>query len=183
MPKNAEYETKFWDILTRGRLVDLSQFHRPNVFDEVPLFTRYSDLDFLAGVEKNRANAVLLEFALKFLKAVISYEEHRSTYLAAITAWVSDPDDWIIPNLFFWSGNAGRLKSLKKNLIVERVTTRFGMKMKKLVSERISHSQFDVLEDRSTLPGETRAFVSFSRPPYPSFLTLEGLRTAEKIAI
>ena len=34
----ANYESKFWDILAKEHLVDLSQFHKSRFFDEVPLF-------------------------------------------------------------------------------------------------------------------------------------------------
>ena len=77
------YESRLWRLLEKGKLADLSQFHRPGFFDEVPLYSRESDVDFLPDDET--ANEVLLGFALKFLKSVIAYEQHRSGYFAAIT--------------------------------------------------------------------------------------------------
>ena len=80
-----DYESKFWDILKREHLVDFSQFHKSGFFDEVPLFSRDSDLEFLAKLAGDQANAILLNFALKFFKSVVSYEEHRRAFFAAIT--------------------------------------------------------------------------------------------------
>ncbi|ODT96809.1 MAG: hypothetical protein ABS79_07815 [Planctomycetes bacterium SCN 63-9] len=170
------YDANFWDILTRGRLVDLSQFHKPDAFEEVPLFTRYSELDFLNGKTSSEINSILLRFALKFLKTIILYEEHRTHYLAAITIWEPlDSDDPIVPNLFFWSGKADRVKNLKKQLPLDRVSTPFGRKIKQLAGAG-AHPRFDVLEDHSTIPGESRIFVSLGQRPYPSFLTLKDLQ-------
>src|SRR5262245_39824865 len=77
MNKGENYESKFWAILTKEHLVDLSQFHKGNFFDEVPLFSRESDIEFLFVYPIHEINSILLRFALKFLKAVVSYEEHR----------------------------------------------------------------------------------------------------------
>jgi len=180
MITNIVYETEFWDILTRAKLANLSQFHKPNVFEEVPLYTRYSDLEFLKAQSTPIVNATVLGFALKFLNSVISYQQHRSSYFASITVWepldVADP---IVPNLFFWSGNAERAKRFKKQLVLDRITTPFGKLIKQLVGAG-THPRFSVLEDRSTLPDECRVFISLAQRPYPSFLPLEELRRPAK---
>ena len=89
MNNGNDYESKLWAVLAREHLVDLSQFHKRHFVDEVPLFSRESDIEFLSEYGTKRANSLLLNFALKFLKAVVSYEDHRSTYFAAITIWSS----------------------------------------------------------------------------------------------
>src|SRR5947209_473582 len=86
MNNGDDDESKLWAVLTKEHLVDLSQFHKRRFFDEVPLYSRDSDIDFLAGYTNERANRILLGFALKFLKSVVSYEEHHAPYFAAITA-------------------------------------------------------------------------------------------------
>jgi hypothetical protein len=60
-----KYDSIFWDILKRERLVDFSQFHKSGFFDEVPLFSRKSDLEFLAELGSDQANSVLLNFAFR----------------------------------------------------------------------------------------------------------------------
>ena len=126
-----DYEAKLWAVLGREHLVDLSQFHKRNFFDEVPLFSRGSDIDFLSMYGSKRANSILLNFALKFLKAVVSYEEHRSAYFAAITVWSSTASELIVPNLFVWSGS---IRRLQKKLVLDGVGTPFGRTIKRLVS-------------------------------------------------
>src|SRR5439155_22935048 len=91
-PMNSQYENRLWKILEKEQLADLSQFHQRGVFDEFPLFSRESDIDFLLKEEGAAAGEVLLRFALKFLKAVIAYEEHRAGYFAAVTVWINFAD-------------------------------------------------------------------------------------------
>src|SRR5437867_1337302 len=95
---NNHYEHRLWKLLEKEKLTDLSQFHADGTFDEVPLFSRESDIDFLPG-NHAAASEILLRFALKFLNAVIAYEDHPAGYFAAITIW-SGSADLVIPNLF-----------------------------------------------------------------------------------
>src|SRR5882672_6416830 len=164
MNDHNQYDSVFWEILEKERLVDLSQFHKPDFFEEVPLFSREADLAFLSAYGGDRANAILLGFALKFLKAVISYEEHRMPYFAAITVWDFSGADVVVPNLFVWSGPVRRLEK-KLTLVVPG--TAFGRKIKRLVSKQGIRGPFEVLEEVATEPGTSRLFIAPSKPPYP----------------
>lgn len=175
MTKSDGYESRLWEILAREGLADLSQFHRPKLVAEIPLFRKRSDLAFLVENSVLAVDSVLLGFALKFLKSVIAYEEHRSTYFAAVTARAIDSDQWIVPSLFVWSGTEPQAKRLRKVLMLDRVTTPFGRRIKRLVPNGASRPRFDVLEDRTTISGTSRVFVSPTHAPYRNFLPLEGL--------
>ena len=87
MIKKTNYDSVLWKILEKGRLADLSQYHASPIFEEVPLYSRLSDISFLADLLTDEANQILLEFSLKFLNSVIAYEVHRAPYLAAISVW------------------------------------------------------------------------------------------------
>ena len=41
------YDAKLWDLLEKRKLGNLSQFHQQGFFDEFPLCTRKSDVEFL----------------------------------------------------------------------------------------------------------------------------------------
>ena len=167
------HESRLWDVLAAEHLVDLSQFHRARTFDEVPLFSRASEIDFLAGYARDRADAILLDFALKFFTAAVAYEEHRTPYFAAITAWSSPEKEWVIPNFFVWSNPIGPLQN---KLALHQVTTPFGKRMRRLITKKKRPIGFDVLEDNSTDVAETRVFISFAQPPYKAFVTLDRFR-------
>ena len=140
MSNSENYESRLWAILAKDGLADLSQFHRSGLFDEVPLFSRESDIGFLSDRPTSEANKVLLGFALKFLKAVVSYEGHRSQFVAAITVWGPTEEDRVIPNLFVWSGSVHKLRS---KLVLEWPTTPFARRIKRLVPARHTHYHFE----------------------------------------
>lgn len=179
MTNGKNYESALWDLLAKKRLVDLSQFHKDGFFDEVPLFSRLSDLEFLPDSPRGRADSILLAFALKFLKSVVSYEEHPWPFFAAITIWDFPGSDRIIPNLFVWSGAIG---ALKKKLTLDEVETPFGKAIKKLVRQTHLRGPFDVLEDASEAVPMGRVFISLASLPYPGFVTLDKfLKTASPV--
>ncbi len=165
------YESRLWRLLEEKKLADLSQFHRRGFFDEVPLYSRASDVAFLPD-DENEANGILLKFALKYLKSVVAYELHRTGYFAAITVW-SFPDSPIVPNLFVW---CGALRELKKKLALKAVATPFGKQLKKLVPRLNLGDHLEVLEQASTIPDTIRVFVAPARPPYRGFVTLDHFR-------
>ncbi len=175
MNNNANYESKLWDILAKEHLVDLSQFHSSPFFDEVPLFSRQSDIEFLSRYPEDEASVILLRFALKFFNSVVSYEKHRAAYFAAITVWNHLETDPFIPNLFVCSG---RIPWLKKKLVLNEATTPFGKRIKRFVSRVDLGVRFEVLEDTSTDRDMQRIFISQLVQPYPSFVPLTKFRRA-----
>ena len=170
-------ESRLWKLLEKEHLTDLSQFHQQGFFDEVPLYSRQSDVDFLPD-DKNEANEILLRFALKFLKSVVAYEQHRTGYMAAITVW-NFSDALLVPNLFVW---CDALRGLKEKLTLYAATTSFGKEMKQLAPKLDRGEQFEVLEDATTLPETTRVFIALARPPYPGMATLDSFRRSAKAA-
>ena len=52
-------------MLTKEGLVDLSQFHAADVFDEVPLYSRDSDVDFLFADSLQNGNGFLLRLCFE----------------------------------------------------------------------------------------------------------------------
>jgi hypothetical protein len=173
----SNIESRLWKLLEKERLTDLSQFHQRGFFDEVPLYSRQSDVDFLPD-DKNEANEILLRFALKFLKSVVAHEQHRTGYMAAITVW-NFSGALFVPNLFVW---CDALRGLKEKLTLQAVTTSFGKQMKQLTPRLDRGEQFEVLEDASTLPETTRVFIALARPPYPGLATLDNFRRTARAA-
>jgi hypothetical protein len=170
MTANGDYESKLWKILEKEGVADLSQFHQPGFFDEVPFYSRTADVAFLRKLSSDRADSILLAFALKFLKALIWYETPSTPFLAAITFWNDPEDELIVPNLFVCCGK-----------VKERIGGCLELHQpKKAASKRIrnllKHLQFvdslEVLEDSSTLEDMTRTFVGYMVPPYPNIVPL-----------
>ncbi len=171
MSEANNYESQLWRLLEEKNLADLSQFHQRGFFDEVPLYSRASDVDFLPA-DENEANQVLLGFALKFLKSVIAYEPHRTGYIAAITVW-DFSDSPLVPNLFVW---CGPLRELRERLALRAVATPFGKHLKKLVPTLNVGNHLKILEGSSTETDTTRVFIAPAQPPYRGFVTLDSFR-------
>jgi hypothetical protein len=171
---NNDYENRLWKLLEKEKLTDLSQFHQRG-FDEVPLFSRESDVEFLPH-EDDAASEFLLRFALKFLNSVIAYEKHQSGYFAAITVWNLSAET-LVPNLFVWCGD---VRDLKEKLALDVAKTSFAKRIKKLLSKLHLCEKFEIREDTSTVPDATRVFIAPERPPYQGFLPLTAFRKQAK---
>ena len=52
MNNGNNYESRLWGLLEEEKLADLSQFHQRGFFDEVPLYSREADIDFLGDGKK-----------------------------------------------------------------------------------------------------------------------------------
>ena len=179
MTVNGQYEARFWKILQVEGLADLSQFHRLGFFDEVPFFSRLSQVSFLRGLGRDRADRILLEFALKFLKALIWYETLQWPFLATITVW-NDPEEGpIVPNLFVCSG---KLKEQLGNVLQLHEPKKAASKrIRRLVKHLHLMDSVEVLEDSSTLQDQTRCFIGYMVPPYPNIVPLHTFeKTLEK---
>jgi hypothetical protein len=177
MSTQNSYDSRLWTLLEKERLADLSQFHREGFFDEVPLYSREADLGFLSE-SKEGTKEILLRFALKFLKAVIAYEEHRAGYFAAITVWESETA-LPVPNLFVW---CGPVRELQKQLTLNEVKTPFGRQIQKVVKAQHLGEPFEILEDTSTLPETARAFIAPAHIPYRGFAPLDRFRPPTRAA-
>ncbi len=171
MTDTNNYESRLWRLLEANNLADLSQFHRRGFFDEVPLYSREADVDFLPG-DGIEANEILLRFALKFLKSVVAYERHRRNFFAAITVW-SFSDAPLVPNLFV---SCGTLRELDRKLALSVVATPFGKQMTRLVPRPRFGEEFTILEDTSTVPDTARVFIAPAHPPYEGFVPLDHFR-------
>jgi hypothetical protein len=164
---NHNYDARLWAVLEKGKLADLSQFHQDGFFDEVPLYSRKSDVDFLPDGE--RGDEISLVFALKFLNSVIAYQPHRRAYFAAITVW-DFSDDHIVPNLFAW---CRPIRELDEKMSLRKITTAFGKRIRKFVSKSRPLDQFSLLEDVETDRDTTRVFIAPVVSPYGGFVTLD----------
>jgi Immunity protein 15 len=164
------YESKLWKIIEKEGLADLSQFHRFGFFDEVPLYSRLSQVSFLRDLSRDRADGTLLEFALKFLKALIWYETPLWPFLASVTVWNDSEEELIVPNLFVCSGKVEELNGERLELHQPKKSA--SKRIRTLVKRLHMMESLEVLEDSSTLPDMTRSFVGYMVPPYPNVVPL-----------
>ena len=172
MIRKINYDSALWKALEKNRLADLSQYHATPMFEEVPLYSRLSDISFLSDLSTDEMNQILLGLSLKFLSSVIAYEVHRTAYLAAISVWDFSENDPIVPNLFVWSGPAQKLRD---TLVLGKAKSSFARRIKRLAAQHHSQGAIEVFEETPVLNETFRVFLGPTAPPYKSFLPLATL--------
>jgi hypothetical protein len=172
MKTSNEFESKLWQVMEKETLADLAQYHRPNFFDEVPVYSRLSEVGFLKRLGADRADSILLAFALKFLKAIVWYESPRWPFFAAVTIWNNPEDHFIVPNIFVCNGKVE--ERLAGRLVLEEVKSPASKRIKRLFSRLRMPDPLQVLEDRITTPDLSRVFIGYMIPPYPKMVTVHA---------
>lgn len=166
---SSPLRTRFESVLDEQHLIDdLSKFSSDDYFDEVPLFSRYQQVDFLA--QYGDANALIVELSLDYLDRIISATgSERIERFAAITIITDDGGEHLVPHIFICSGDVDRRLP---GLCLSEPADGLGKQVQELVDQIMPDGGFRVLEDRSTVPGDVRVFVARSNPP-SGFFALE----------
>lgn len=159
--------TQFDRLLKRQHLDDVSRFSDPNYFDEVPLYSRYEQVEFLK--DYGDMNLLVMDLALGYLDRVAA-ESHisRSKRLIAITVIRDGDDEYIVPSIFVCNSSVKtRLKALRLLTPSQGLGTQI-----EVLAEYARGDTFSVFEDRDTVADDVRVFVSYKSPP-PGLISLE----------
>lgn len=161
IPTSARHQ--FDSVLKAEQLLDIPLSFRDSVFfDELPLYSRYEQVDFLK--QYGDVDRQLLELSLEYLEKVKS-ERPAGTKkrLIAVTITRDRPDEYMVPYIFICNADArGRLKG---NLHLSPPSEGLGTHVQSLLQKTDHPQDYRVLEDRSTVSGDVRVFVSYSSPP------------------
>ncbi len=152
-------DASFAAILKKEGIYDTSQFNRTGFFDELPLHSRDKQLSFLTLYSQSKRDKLIVSWALAYLKDVnLAIRNRRRQSFAAITLW-DFKDEWLSPYIFVCVGYVKRTLQAKLNL--HEPCTDFSKRIKKAIGEK----DVKVMEDSTTLPGDTRVFLVLSDPP------------------
>lgn len=155
-------KTEFESVLREQQLADIAEIVSDRDFcDEVPLYSRYQQVDFLK--QHGDVDLLLMELALNYLERVVS-EAHVASAdrFAAITIIHDEADGYIVPAIFVCNRDA---RQQLKELSLTLPSTALGQRIEELVKRIKPDASFIVLEDRLTVPGTPREFVSFRSSP------------------
>jgi hypothetical protein len=172
MKHNGEFESRMWRVLEKEKLADLSQYHRPGFFDEVPLYSRFADVSFLSRLNRDQADAFLLSFGIKFLKALIWYEIPRQPFVASLTIWNNPDDSLIVPHVLVCSGQVR--KRLAERLALHPVRGAPAKRILRLFSRLRFPDPLQVLEDHSTSMEMSRVFIGYKTAPFPKMIPIQS---------
>lgn len=171
---SAKIREGFRRLLEEQKLDDLSQFFRDGFFDEIPLYSRYSQLSFLEYLEVGRADAVLIRLSLDYLDRIIHHAGPKSKFLAAVTvANTGTKKDYLQPSIFVCHGRIDEL--LKGRLMLRAPKSVFANRLKKIVDEVAGASRYHVLQDTRTIPRKVRVFISPKHLPHPRMVGIDEL--------
>jgi len=157
-----QVKKRFDALLEKQHLADIvSSFGDADFFDEIPLYSRYSQVEFLKPY--GDVNMLLVELALDYLDRVKSeIPIGKGKRFTAITVISDDDAEYIVPSIFVCNGN---VKTRLRNLHLSSPSEGLGKRIEALVKKANLDSTYGVLEDRTTVPGDVRVFVSYNSPP------------------
>ena len=168
---SSKIKKKFEDVLREELLDDLSIYRKPHFFDEIPLYSRDKQVEFLKAFG-NEANLLLIEFSLEYLRRVVFDSHSKVARFIAITVARPENGEYVIPRIFVCNGNV-REKLGELQLLPPE--DRFARQISDLVHKAAPTTEFNVLQDKLTIPGDVRVFISYKSLPM-------GLVNFEKIA-
>jgi hypothetical protein len=154
---------QFDSLLRNQHLLDVvPNVGDPDFFDEVPLYSRYKQVEFLK--QYGDVNLWLVRLSLDYLNRVAS-EIHipNAKRFVAITVISDDDDKYVVPAIFVCNSN---VKQRLKSLHLSHPSEGLGKRVEALIAKTKLDTTFNVLEDRSTVPDDVRVFISHRSPPH-----------------
>ena len=173
----------FRSILAEEGLLNLSQFDEPGFFDELPLYSRISQLEFLldGGTPlSGDIDRAVIAFSLDYLDLLLQDARPRGSFLAALTFLKPSKDDPIVPSIFVCQGHVE--ERLVGRLVLDAPKDPLAEDVKAHLAGPGDSVSYDVLQDTRTVPGECRVFVGRRFPSNLLLLTIDELR-ADAVAI
>ena len=160
IPPSARQQ--FTTVLKAEQLADIPpSFRAPAFFDEVPLYSRYEQIDFLK--QYGEMDRLLLELSLEYLHRVKSeWGANKPKRFIAVTIVRDDVGECIVPYIFICNSDARRRL---KDLRLSPPSTVLGKYITSLIQRSDYAQDYCVLEDRSTVSDDVKVFVSYKSPP------------------
>ncbi len=170
IPSSARHQ--FTSVLKAEQLADIpSSFRDPAFFDEVPLYSRYEQVDFLR--QYGEADRLLLELSLEYLQRVKSeWAANNLERFIAVTIVRDEANEYIVPYIFICNSDARRRL---KNLHLTPPSKGLGKHIQSLMQKTDYPQDYLVLEDRSAVSDDVKVFISYKSPPQ-GLISLDAFR-------
>lgn len=179
---SSKVKTRFDSVLEKRQLADpATTFADPDFFDEIPLYARYKEVEFLK--QYGDVNSLLIELSLDYLERVASNQPTVGRRVAskqhtgargrfvAITVMSDDDGEYIVPSVFVCNRMA---RTRLKKLHLTSPSKGLGKRIEAFVKKANGCTTFSVLEDRSTVPDDVRVFIGYRSPP-EGFVSIQAL--------
>lgn len=170
------YADKFRELLDAEQIGDPAVFLDVDVFDEVPVYSRFHQLDFLSGLSFAEANGYLIILTALYLDTVVSYaanQERQSDKtilrMVSITGWLSENDsgqmnfdgstDFVRPNI--WLANLDNPKL--SNFSVSPVASPAGVFVNAAMNDDARFAVVEGSPERFGAPSPARVYIYMPR--------------------
>jgi hypothetical protein len=153
---------RFQSVLRAEQLADIPpSFSDPAFFDEVPLYSRYKQVDYLK--DYGDVDQLLLELSLDYLKRLVAEAPATtSRRFLAVTIIRDDDKEYIVPYVFVCNS---KVRDRLRGLHLSRPSSTLGKYVRSLLRQTHHFEDYRVLDDRSTVPGNVRVFIGYKTPP------------------
>ena len=156
-----EARQEFESVLRKEQLADRSQFSRPHLFEELPLYSRYEQIEFLSRF--GDPNTLLLKLAIDYLAEIVGTDADTPEWLGAVTMWEDDcdDDDPIVPSIFICNDE---VKRRLKDLDLQPAIGKFASFIKTALESIGTCDEMVVMAEDNTVEGSIRYFISYKTP-------------------
>jgi hypothetical protein len=166
------YARKFSQLLDEEQIGDPAVFLDVDVFDEVPVYSRIYQLEFLSELSFTEANITLIRLAALYLERVVSYAaKHERPIgktilrMVSITGWLNENDsgqtnsdgsvDFIRPNI--WLANFDNPKL--SNFTVWPAVSPAGLFVKSALGDDERFAVAEGAPDKFGAPSPARVYI------------------------
>ena len=154
------FRTRFESVLVAQHLGDpASVISESDFFDEIPLYSRYHQVEFLE--QYGDVNQLLIQLSLEYLDRVASVARPaKNKRFIAITV-ICDDSKFLVPSIFVCNGD---FETRLKGLHLSSPSSALGKRVEALVNMANSDEDYSIFEDRQTVPDDARIFISYKAP-------------------
>lgn len=166
------YADKFRKVLDEEQIGDPAVFLDVDVFDEVPVYSRFHQLEFLSGLSFAEANSILIRLAVLHLERVVSYaakHERRGgktiLRMVSVTGWLNESESgqmnfdgltgFVRPNI--WLANLSNPKL--SNFSVWPAESPAGLFVKVAMDDDDRYAVVEGPPDRFGAPSPARVYI------------------------
>lgn len=154
----ASAQKQFAIMLRAQKLLPMPpSFQEADFCDEIPLYSRYKQVDFLGRY--GDVDRMLLELSLEYLEMVKAERPARkSERFIAVTIHRDGVDEYIVPCIFVCNN---RPQTIMQELHLTPTSPGLGEYVQGLARQIDQSGVYRVLEDRCTVPDDVRIFVGY----------------------
>jgi hypothetical protein len=139
--------------------------YHPQYCDEDPLYTRYSQIDYLLNYHPTLKNEYIISMAIKlWADTEAKLKERTDPYMHFISLWEWEEEEDELPcPYFFFCGSD--IEYIADTLIIsQRLSAKWTLELQDKLHNDWGDKIVQVFEDRKTQPGMIRLLIDFELP-------------------